>query len=384
MKQTILVGFFAAVLIAGFVFYPLLVGNSQSAKAMNVQFTPNGVTKHVTMVTNETEVTVAPDNALHPGGIKYNAYTFNGSIPGPVVAIDQGDNLTITLQNNGKLIHSIDFHAGIGDSHVNSGPVEPGQNKTWNLQGINGGAFMYHCSADALNGVWEHIANGMYGMIVVHPQNEQPAKEFYVAFGEVYNSADQGLFKGTNGTVGSFDITKFATEQPDLVLTNGMAHKYVPAVGKISKLELNPNATVFNVKPGELTRWYILSAGPNDGVSFHFIAGQMDVRDGFNNVSNSYGTVEMNDETWWVPPGSASVFESIFPEAGPYVGVDHEMVDVVKGAALVIVASDNSTATDHPEGTWVPPKGSNFVGGDQQSQWVSAMGSGGGTNQSET
>lgn len=66
-------------------------------------------------------------------------------------------------------------------------------------------------------------------------------------------------------------------------------------------------------------------------------------------TSHSYGTVLMNDETWWVPPRSASVFESIFPDPGPYVGVDHAMVDVVKGAAIVVVASDNSTATDHHE-----------------------------------
>jgi nitrite reductase (NO-forming) len=373
-----------SILIAGFAFYPFVVGNPQSTKAMNVEFTPTGKTKDVTLVTNETVVQVAPDNALHPGGIEYNAYTFNGTIPGPSIGIDQGDNLTVTLVNDGKLIHSVDFHAGIGDKKVNSGPVEPGQSFTWSLQGVDGGAFMYHCAADALNGVWEHIANGMYGLIVVHPQNEEPAKEFYVSFGEIYNSADQGLFKGTNGTVGSFDITKFATDQPDLVLTNGMAHKYAPAIGKVSKLELNPNATVFNVKPGELTRWFILSPGPNDGVAFHFISGQMDVRDGFNKQANSYGTVSMNDETWWVPPGSASVFESIFPEAGPYVGVDHSMVDVVKGGAFVVVASDNSTATDLPEGAWVPPKGSDYVGGNQQSQWAASMESGSGTNSSST
>jgi hypothetical protein len=92
----------------------------------------------------------------------------------------------------------------------------------------------------------------------------------------------------------------------------------------------------------------------------------------------------MNDETWWVPPGSASVFESIFPEAGPYVGVDHSMVDVVKGGAFVVVASDNSTATDLPEGAWVPPKGSDYVGGNQQSQWAASMESGSGTNSSST
>ena len=71
---------------------------------------------------------------------------------------------------------------------------------------------MYHCGADGLNGVWEHIANGMYGAVVVHPENEKPAKEFYLSFGENYNTADKGLFVGTNGTVGTFDLTKFATE----------------------------------------------------------------------------------------------------------------------------------------------------------------------------
>lgn len=348
----------------------------QSAAALNLEFIPNGKTKYVTLVTNETIVQVAPDNALHPGGIEYNAYTFNGTIPGPVIAIDQGDNLTITLVNDGSLIHSADFHAGLGDTHVDSGPVEPGQVHTWNLQGINGGAFMYHCAADALNGIWEHIANGMYGAIVVHPQNEAPAKEFYVSFGEIYNTADQGLFMGTNGTVGLFDFTKFVTGQPDLILTNGMAHKYAPAIGQISKLELNPNAAVFSVRPGEPTRWYVLNPGPNDGVSFQFIGGQMDVRNGFS-FNQTYGAQELNEETSWIPPGSASVFETIFTEAGQYVGIDHAMVNVVKGAAFVVVASDSSTPPDHPEGTWVPPKGSDYVGGDQQAQWVSEMESGG-------
>jgi nitrite reductase (NO-forming) len=66
------------------------------------------------------------------------------------------------------------------------------------------------------------MANGMYGLIDVHPRDEEPAKEFSVVFSEIYNSADQGLFKSVNGT-GSFDITKFANDLPDLVLTNGMS-----------------------------------------------------------------------------------------------------------------------------------------------------------------
>ncbi|MGB7663529.1 MAG: multicopper oxidase domain-containing protein [Nitrososphaeraceae archaeon] len=382
MTQKILAGIFASILVAGFVFYPLLVGSPQPVKSLNTEVTPTGVNKKVTMIANETVVQIAPDNALHPGGVMYNAYTFNGTIPGPTVGIDQGDNLTITLINKGKLIHSLDFHAGIGPSQVLSGSVSPGESKTWSLMGINGGGFLYHCGADGLNGVWEHIANGMYGTIVVHPQNEQKAKEFAVTFSEIYNNADPGVFNEVNGT-GSFDIGKFLSEDADLVLTNGMAFKYVPSVGQVSKLELNPNATVFKVKPGEPTRWFINNPGPTDGVAFHFISGQQDVRDGFNAEAKDYGVTQLNDENWWIPPGSTSVIESTFPEPGVYVAVDHNMADVVKGGAFAILAVDNSTATDIPDGAWVPPKGSEFVGGNQQAQWVAEY-SGGQANQTAT
>jgi nitrite reductase (NO-forming) len=318
-----------------------------------------GKVKHVTLIASEKEVQVAPDNALHPGGIMYNAMVFNGTVPGPVIAIDQGDTLNITLKNEGQTIHSMDFHAGFGPDKANSGSVKPGESKTWTLKGVNPGVFFYHCSADSLNGIWEHIANGMYGGIVVHPSTEQKAKEFYLVFGEIYNKADKGLFNATNGT-GSFDIGKLLSDQPDLVLTNGMAHKYVPAVGQVVKIPLN-GPDLFKVKPGELTRWYIVNAGPNDGVSFHFISGMINVRDGSNIANNGLGTQLRNDETWWIPPGSGSVIESTFPDPGIYVGVDHSMKDVLKGGALAVLANETSTATDHPTGTCVAPKGSESV-----------------------
>ncbi|MFL6339323.1 MAG: multicopper oxidase domain-containing protein [Nitrososphaeraceae archaeon] len=355
MNKVVIVGVVIGVLLAGLIFSPVLTGKfAQQAQAQ----ASTGKTKKVLLVASEKEVQVAPDNALHPGGVKYNAMVFNGTIPGPVVAIDQGDILNITLKNEGKLVHSMDFHAGFGADKANSGPVKPGESKTWTLQGVYSGVFFYHCSADALNGIWEHIANGMYGGIVVHPTNEQQAKEFYVAFGEIYNTKDKGLFQAVNGT-GSFDIAKFATDQADLELTNGMAFKYAPAIGQVVKLELNKNAEVFKVKPGELTRWYIVNGGPNDFLSFHIIGGIITVRDG--SVGGNFGTVDQNDETWTIPPGSASVIESVFPSPGLYVGVTHSLAGVVKGGAFAVLAVDNSTATDHPAGTWVPPKGSSSV-----------------------
>jgi nitrite reductase (NO-forming) len=353
----------AGVLVVGLVFSPLF--GALPLSAANAQY-DTGVTRHVTLIADETVVQVAPDNALHPGGLMYNAMVFNGTIPGPVVAVNQGDTLEITLRNEGEVIHSIDFHAGIGPSNVLSGNVAAGEEKTWTLHANTAGAFLYHCGADGLFGVWEHIANGMYGGIIVHPAKEKPAKEFYVVFGEIYNSDDGGLFVGdeTADTAGSFDVGKFATEQADLVLTNGMSHKYVPAIGQATQVPLNPQlleemqngnlTNFFKVKPGELTRWYIVAAGPNDGVSFHFISGMIDVRDG--SIRGTTGRQVTQEETWYIPVGSASVIEAVFPEEGIYVGVDHNMADVVKGGAFAVVATNGATEDDHPPGTWVPSK----------------------------
>jgi nitrite reductase (NO-forming) len=357
MNKTIVAALGAGVLVAGLVLAGPLSGNLGFDNA-TAQST--GVTKKVYLVADETEVQVAPDNALHPGGVTYQAMVWNGTIPGPVIAVDQGDTLEITVENRGDVIHSMDFHAGFGPSKALSGNIAAGESKTWTLEAVNAGVFYYHCGADALNGVWEHIANGMYGGIVVHPENETPAKEFYVVFGEIYASNVGALFEAANGT-GTLDLGKFLAGNPDLVLTNGMAFKYVPSVGQQSKIVLNEEAEIFKVKPGEQTRWYIVNPGPNDVVAFHFISGMIDVRDG--SIGNRYGTQMKNDETWIIPPGSASVIEAVFPEEGIYVGVDHAMNDVLKGGAFAVLAVNNSTATDHPEGTWVPPKGSESTGG---------------------
>jgi nitrite reductase (NO-forming) len=353
MNRVAIAGIVAAVLIAGFVFTPFSSGGIQSATAQ-VQPQPTGVTKKVLLIADEAEVQVAPDNALHPGGLKYKAQVFNGTIPGPVIAVDQGDKLEVTLRNDGGAIHSADFHAAIGPSQVLSGSVKPGESKTWTLQANTPGAFMYHCGADGLFGVWEHIASGMAGAIIVHPQNEKPAKEFYLAFGELYSDTEDASKAGT------FDLQKFLNNNASLVLTNGMAHKYVPALGEITKIPINPDAQPFKVKPGELTRWYVLNYGPNTDTAFHFISGMLDaVHDGA--VKNRLGTTLLNDETYNIPVGSASVIETTFPEEGVYVGVDHDMKDVYKGGALAVIAANNSTATDHPPGTAVAPKGSASV-----------------------
>jgi nitrite reductase (NO-forming) len=320
--------------------------------------------KRFTFIADEMEVQVAPDNPLHPGGIMYKAMVFNGTIPGPVVSVQQGDTVEFTLTNEGTVIHSLDFHAGFGPSKALSGNVAAGETKTWTLDAVNAGVFLYHCGADGLNGVWEHIANGMYGGIIVHSENEKPAQEFVVVFGEIYNSADSGPFTNIRGEVGSFDIDKLWNNSPDLILTNGKAHRYFPSVGSSAIIPLNNDAETFDVKPGELTRWYIVNAGPNEYVAFHFIGGIISVIDTrlpiedvddegaswpegpgdyefFNEGPGPLVSVPIlpNDETWTIPPGSGSVIETVFPEEGVYVGLDHNMSHVLKGAAFAVQAS---------------------------------------------
>jgi nitrite reductase (NO-forming) len=364
MNKPIIAGLAAGVLLAGLVLAAPLSGNFglDSATAQST-----GKTKKVTLIADEADVQIAPDNALHPGGVMYSAMVFNGTTPGPVIAVDQGDTIEFTLINEGELVHSVDFHAGYGpnaavgaNASATGANVKSGERVTWTWQPPYAGVFFYHCGADGLNGVWEHIANGMYGGIVVHPVNEQPAKEFYMVFGEIYSNNIEGVFTSANGT-GKWDLDQFLTGNPDIVMTNGMAHKYVPGVGAIAKITLNPAAEVFKVKPGELTRWYIVNGGPNDPVAFHFISGIMDVRDG--SIKNRLGTQLRNDETWTIPPGSASVIEATFPQEGLYVGVDHGMNDVLKGAAFAVLATQNATDNDHPVGTWVPPRGSAVASG---------------------
>jgi nitrite reductase (NO-forming) len=90
-----------------------------------------------------------------------------------------GDILEITLVNQADTVHSFDLHAGYGPNQALSSSIESGHNKTWILKADYPGVIMYHCDGDNLNGIWEHVASGMYGEIVVHPKKEKTAREFY-------------------------------------------------------------------------------------------------------------------------------------------------------------------------------------------------------------
>ena len=286
----------------------------------------HSIIKKFTLIADDRNIVkISPDNTLHPGGIFYKAMTYNGTIPGPAIVVNQGDIFQITVYNKGDLVHSLDLHGIQGPSHALISVIKPGENSTVKAKAEYPGVFMYHCDGDNLNGIWDHIASGMYGGIVVHPKNERPiAKEFYMVFGEIYSTGiNSGLFSNTSNMsataasvkkeIGSFDTNKFVANKPDLILTNGMAYKYMPFLGTISKILLNKNAEVFKVKPGELTRWYLVNAGPRGYLSFNF-------------ASDMISTIHYNTNT----------------------NINPDNADNNSTTSSII-----STSYDHPQGTWI-------------------------------
>jgi nitrite reductase (NO-forming) len=333
----------------------------------------NMAIRNIILIADDDVITkVAPDNQLHPGGIEFKTMTFNGTVPGPALKFKEGELIRLTLINNGDIVHSLNLHGITGPSQALSGPVKPGENKSWVVK-VNPKApsvFMYHCDGDNLNGVWEHVASGMYGGIIVSPtsyiEENQTSKEFIVMFSEVYNSADKGLFKSTNGVIGSFDLDKFVEGKPDLILTNGMAYKYIPWIGTIGNYFLNNESGLFQVKPNEMTRWNIINAGPRKTINFNFAAAMIDViypsqlnhptskTTKHNNFANS--TYEINsiqgnsalDSPMYlvsVPPGSGVIIEAIFPEEGFYFGNDHDLASLLYGSGFVVSAIDSRNSS---------------------------------------
>ena len=307
----------------------------------------------------------------------YDCDVTGASAPGPSISVDIGDVVEITLVSDidNVHIHSIDQHAANGDEHVNSGPIQQGHMKTWIWKAEVSGSFLYHCAGNGLVDVWEHINNGMYGNIVVQPKGNDnaPSVEYSMMFADMYLDVP---LSGGNGT---FYMGSFLTEDNLLEVTNGQGFNYAPSIGVNMTdgvhvpLLLNPlivdlgdvalflatgdpvfaNSDLSGapiLAPKDLnTRWYITNPGPNQFLAWHFIAGQIDIRDG--SAPNKLMTTVANEETWTVPPGSSSISDSTFPSSGLYIGVTHKLSDVVKGGAFAVLACDTDPSDGDTDST---------------------------------
>jgi nitrite reductase (NO-forming) len=257
-------------------------------------------------------------------GTTFMYWTFNGRVPGPFYRVRLGDTIEVHLKNltNSTMPHSVDFHAvtGPGGGAVMT-QTPPGGETTFTAKAINPGLYVYHCATPM---VAQHIANGMYGLILVEPEEGLPEvdREFYVMQGELYTHEAFG----STGLL-TENIEALLDENPEYLVFNG-------AVGALTK-ELPLKANV-----GETVRIFFGVGGPNFTSSFHVIG---EIFDRVYEQASLTSSPLTNVQTTTVPTGGATMVEFRVDVPGQYVLVDHALSRAQKGLAghLIVEGPDN-------------------------------------------
>jgi nitrite reductase (NO-forming) len=307
-------------------------GNKKDSKVAKASLDPTKITVSGTM---DAELTAPPnvpkpvgnrpakklivkmeileEEATMADGVTYVYWTFGGSVPGSFIRTRVGDEVEFTLSNhpNNRLPHNIDLHAVTGPGGgATSSFVAPGHEKTFNFKTLNPGLYVYHCATAP---VGMHIANGMYGLILVEPAGGLPEvdREYYIMQGDFYT-------KGENGEPGlqPFDMQKAVDEDADYVVFNGK-------VGALT----GDNA--ITAKVGETVRLYVGNGGPNLTSSFHVI-GEI-----FDNVHVEGGSVINKDvQTTLIPAGGSAIVDFKVDVPGTFILVDHAIFRAFNKGAL--------------------------------------------------
>jgi nitrite reductase (NO-forming) len=246
-------------------------------------------------------------------GVQYTFWTFGGKVPGKFIRVAQGDTVELHLKNHpgNKLPHNIDLHAVTGPGGgAASTFVAPGQESQFTFKALNPGLFVYHCATPP---VGMHIANGMYGMILVEPKGGLPPvdREYYVMQGDFYTA-------GAHGDRGlqAFDEQKAIAEAPTYIVFNG-------AEGALT------GDKALTARVGETVRLFVGNGGPNMTSSFHVI-GEI-----FDRVYSEGGSkVQENVQTTTIPPGGATIVEFKVEVPGTYALVDHAIFRAFNKGAL--------------------------------------------------
>ena len=249
-------------------------------------------------------------------GVSYVYWTFDGTVPGSFIRTRVGDEVEFHLKNHpdSKLPHNIDLHAVTGPGGgAESSFVAPGREAVFTFKTMNPGLYVYHCATAP---VGMHIANGMYGLILVEPEGGLPPvdKEYYVMQGDFYT-------EGENGERGlqAFDMNKAIDEDADYVVFNG----------KVGALTGENELTA---KVGETVRLFVGNGGPNLVSSFHVI-GEI-----FDRVSVEGGSqINENVQTTLIPAGGAAMVEFKVDVPGNLVLVDHSIFRAFNKGALGIL-----------------------------------------------
>ncbi len=269
--------------------------------------------------------------------VKMKAWTFNGTVPGPVIRATEGDTVRVTLKNSHKakkvkcpkrkgpkrkrclhkrhqhqgMWHSVDFHAAKIAPNLAFRNVAPGESFTYEFKASTPGVYMYHCGTGPM---LEHIGMGMHGMIVIDPATARPpASEFFFVQSEYYGKVRKGILNSS------------------LQAMRKTAPKYVTFNGRSMRYALKP----IKVGVGELIRVYFVDSGPSLFSAFHVVGT---IFDSFEH-DGIPGEAIHNVSTQVIAPGGGGVFEFRLPEPGTYPFVTHSVLDMDRGAVGIFEAS---------------------------------------------
>ena len=250
-------------------------------------------------------------------GSTYHYWTFNKKIPGPMVRVRVGDTVEVTLKNaaDSMMAHNVDFHAVTGPGGGAVATVAtPGETKGFTFKALSPGLFVYHCATPM---VAQHIANGMYGMILVEPEAglSKVDHEFYVMQGEIYT--EQAF--GTEGEL-TESLDKLLDERPEYYVFNGAADALVKKP--------------LHAKVGETVRIFFGVGGPNKTSSFHVLGEVFDRAFPLASLTSPPLT---DVQTITVPPGGAAMTEFKVDVPGRFVLVDHALSRMERGLKGILV-----------------------------------------------
>lgn len=267
-----------------------------------------GATVHkVELHAVRTRVEVAP-------GVKQQMWTFGGTAPGPTLHGKVGDIFEVTLVNDDPSMgHGIDFHAGTLAPDQPMRTIQPGKRLVYRFRAEKAGAWLYHCSTAPM---LQHMGNGMYGAVIVDPPGLKKADHEYVL-------VSSELYLGTPGSTAQ--MTKMRQNTPDAWVFNGVADQYAERTLK--------------VKAGERARFWVVAAGPSDGIAFHVVGTVFDTvyKEGAYLLKpDQAGGSQVLD----LATAQGGFVETTFPEAGHYAFVDHDMRHAEAGAHGMVEVSD--------------------------------------------
>lgn len=271
-----------------------------------------GTTHEIDLVMEEKMMTVAP-------GFQQMVWTFGGTVPGPVIRVKVGDTIRIKLINpaENKVPHSIDFHSSMVAWNDEMTSINPGQEKIYEWKADYAGVWMYHCGTTP---TLHHIANGMYGMVIVEPAEGLPPVDAEFAF------VQSEWYLGPQKELTSLEKASSAAPAPDFVVFNGVASQY--------------NDNPIQINTGKKVRAFVLNAGPSIDSSFHIVGTIFDtvIKEGVYLTPDNPG--KYGAQAVDLAPAQGAIIEFTMAEDGLYPIVSHAFNFVGRGALGLFKAGD--------------------------------------------